>query len=72
MERHTFKMEIYNHSDTDLSFRLEPWADERLIPSKGRVVIDLSGPLDGTFALELDEEQITLSGWPGSICNVAE
>ena len=72
MERHAFKLEIYNHSDRDLSFRLDPWADERLISSKGKIVIDLSGPLDGTFALELDEEKVTLSGWQGSICNVAE
>jgi hypothetical protein len=65
-------MEIFNHSERDLYFRLEPWADERTIPSSGAVMIDLSGPIEGIVALELDEQQVVLSGWPGSICDVTE
>jgi hypothetical protein len=65
-------MEIFNHSDRDLFFRLEPWADEKIISSKGTVVIELSGPIEGTVAIELDDQQVTLSGWSGSTCYVAE
>ena len=56
-------MQICNNSEKELFFCLEPWADEKIIPSKKSVEIDLMGPIEGTVAVEFVEQKATLSGW---------
>lgn len=70
MEKQFFKIRVNNLSGKNITFRLEPWADEKELLANESVIVDSRGPVEGLIEIEYYEQEIVIYGWTGSICEI--
>lgn len=58
-EKLKLTVKVANRFNRDITFCLEPWADEYLLPN-------------GSLEIEYGENRVTIYGWSGSTCEVMQ
>ena len=66
-----FKIRFSNYSEKEMSFRLEPWGEEKKLQPKESLIVNAKGPVN-TDLLEISYEEgvMTAYGWEGSVCEI--
>lgn len=63
---------ISNTDDTDLVLRMEPWADETVIPPGGSARVMYVGPEPADMHVQVADRVLVIHGWVGSILDVED
>jgi hypothetical protein len=64
------RLRIHNAQPSSVTFCLEPWADEVVMPPDGIYEILAKGPDGDYLEVLLSDHRITVYGWSGSVASV--
>ena len=59
-----------NQKDSELRIDVEPWGDQLLLQPGQKINIVVTAPTQGELEVQIQENIITLFGWPGSVIHV--
>lgn len=70
MVDHMVTIQLVNSRSTDTVVRLEPWADEHIIPQGVTYEVVARGPQGGTLEVEFGDDAVTIWCWEGSVVSL--
>ena len=61
---------VHNVTDKPLLLRIEPWAEEFLLPVGAKYRVEFTGQQKAEPEMEITPSEIVLYGWAGSVYSV--